>query len=124
MERFPVYAIHQDAMGPMALFALEDAGGGEHNDAVRRSVAWLTDAPELSGSLIDREADVIWRKVARHEPGKLARSVQAMASRVHPGLRVPAMDIFFRPGRVDYETRPYHMGWLLYAFSGRRSGKS
>ena len=38
IEGYPVYAIHQDAMGPMALFALEDACGVQHWDEVRHSV--------------------------------------------------------------------------------------
>jgi hypothetical protein len=121
LERFPVYAVHQDAMAPMALFALQDACGEDHTPAVIKGVEWLLEAPEISGSLIDRAADVIWRKVARHEPGKMARSVQAAASRVHPALRVPGVDLVFPPGSIDYESRPYHMGWLLHAFSGPRA---
>lgn len=120
VERYPVYAVHQDGMGPMALLALEDAGGGRYRDPIRRSVAWLMAPPELNGSLVDEPAGVIWRKVARREPGKLVRGWQAVASSLHPELRVPGMDLLFPPGRVDYETRPYHMGWLLHAFTAER----
>ncbi len=122
LEPFPVYAVHQDAMGPMALLDLQDAGGPAHRTALQRSLDWLHWSPELAGSLIDTDADVIWRKVGRHEPGKLTRSLQATLSRVHPQLRVPAVDTLFRPGRVDFETRPYHMGWLLYAWTPARAG--
>ena len=120
LEKFPVYAVHQDAMAPMALFDLQDAGGPDHGAAAERGMEWLLHAPEIDGSLIDREAGVIWRKVARHEPGKLTRKLQAVASRAHPSLRVPAVDGVFRPGKIDFETRPYHMGWLLYAWSQAR----
>ncbi len=120
VERFPVYAVHQDAMGPMALFALADAGGVEYQAAIERSVQWLMDPPESDGPLVDTEADVIWRKVARHEPGKLARTLQAVASRMHPSWRVPGLDVLLRPGWIDYESRPYHMGWLLHAFTAER----
>lgn len=120
VERFPVYAIHQDAMGPMTLFALWKAGGPLHRRAVEKSLEWLIRAPEIPNSLVDRESDIIWRKVARHEPGKLSRGIQAVASRIHPALRVPALDLIFRPGWIDYESRPYHMGWLLYAFPAGR----
>lgn len=120
LEKFPVYAVHQDAMAPMALFALEDAGGPKFNAAAERGMSWLLHAPELAGSLIDRAAGVIWRKVARHEPGKLTRGLQAVASRAHPAWRVPGVDGVFRPGKIDFETRPYHMGWLLYAWSQER----
>lgn len=118
VERFPVYAVHQDAMGPMALFALQKAGGGEHNDAIAQGLRWLANSPELEGSLVDTERGVIWRKVGRREPGKLTRRLQAASSRVHPSLRAPGVNMLFPPRRVDFESRPYHMGWILHAWSG------
>lgn len=121
VERFPVYSVHQDSMGPMALFALESACGDRHHNAVIKSLAWLVEPPEIDGSLLDREAGIIWRKVARHEPGKLVRGLQATASRLHKSLRVPAVDLLFRPGFIDYESRPYHMGWILHAFPAGRA---
>ncbi len=117
IEKYPVYAVHQDGMGPMALYAVQAACGDAYPQAIARSVDWLMQAPELNGSLVDRAAKVIWRKVARREPGKLSRSVQAMTSRVHPGLRFPGTSVLFPPTAIDYESRPYHMGWLLYAWS-------
>ena len=117
VEPYPVYAVHQDGMAPMALYALQAAGGDAYPQAIARSVDWLINAPELRGSLVDGSAKVIWRKVARREPGKLSRSLQAGASRIHPGLRVPGTDTFLPRGALDYETRPYPMGWILYAWS-------
>jgi hypothetical protein len=120
VERYPVYAVHQDAMAPMALFDLQAACGVDHTEAVHRGLDWLHHAPEIGGSLVDRSAELIWRKVARHEPGKLSRTLQASASRLHSRLRVPGLQRVFRPGRIDYECRPYHLGWLLYAWSDAR----
>ncbi len=121
LERYPVYAIHQDAMGPMGLFALMDAGGPDFTAEIRRGLQWLAAAPELKGgSLIDQGADLIWRKVARREPRKAVRYFQAAASRVHSGLRVPAVDALFPAGPIDFEDRPYHLGWLLYAWPTSR----
>jgi hypothetical protein len=123
IERYPVYAIHQDAMGPMGLLALRDAGGADCTPAIRRGLEWLAAAPELLGaSLIDADADLIWRKVARREPRKAVRYLQATASRVHPGLRVPGVDVVFPATAIDYEDRPYHLGWLLYAWRGGELG--
>lgn len=122
IEPYPVYAVHQDAMGPMALFAVQDASGRDFAEAVARSLDWLRSSPELDGgSLVDAEAKLIWRKVARAEPGKLSRYLQATASRIHAGLRVPFVDALFRPGAIDYEDRPYHLGWLLHAFPENRA---
>ncbi len=116
IEPYPVYAVHQDAMGPMALFAARNFCGAHADEALARSVAWLERAPEIEGSLVDRTAGVIWRKVCRREPAKLSRGVQALASRVHAGLRVPGLDALFPPRGIDHESRPYHMGWILFAW--------
>lgn len=117
IERYPVYAVHQDAMAPMALFAAGEACRADYSDAAYKGMDWLYSSPELNGgSLIDIRDGIIWRKVCRHEPGKLARALNAAASRVHPALRCPGLNVIMPPGRVDWESRPYHMGWLLYAW--------
>ncbi len=116
IEQYPVYSVHQDSMAPMALEALAQSGGGDYSEAIRRGLAWLEHSPEINESLIDSKADLIWRKVARREPGKLVRGVQAAVSRIHPTLRAPGVDFAFRPNRIDFETRPYHMGWILHAW--------
>lgn len=121
VEPFPVYSVHQDSMAPMALLALQDASGVDASAAIARGLRWLIASPEIGGrSLIDREADLIWRKVSRHEPGKFARGLQALASRMHPSLRVPGVNGLLRPGFIDHECRPYHPGWILHAFNPTR----
>lgn len=127
IERYPVYAVHQDAMAPMALLDLQETCGetgsgvaAVFDSAVSRGLDWLRRSPERDDSLVDDQAGLIWRKVCRREPGKLTRTLQAAASRVHPALRMPLADGLLPPTRVDYECRPYHLGWILYAFSDRR----
>lgn len=122
LERYPVYAVHQNGMAPMAL--LEWPGFDEAALAgLVRGVDWLFESPEMGDALLDEAAGLIWRKVARREPGKLVRSLQAGLSRVHPSLRVPQVDRYFPADRIDHECRPYHLGWILYAFGGtRRAG--
>lgn len=121
IEGYPVYAIHQDAMAPMALFALKDAGGPDFSKAIKKGLDWLVHSPEIQGSLIDNEADLIWRKVARREPGKLSRYAQAAASIIHSSLRIPGMNRLFPATTIDHEDRPYHLGWLLYAWPSARA---
>lgn len=124
IEGYPVYAVHQDSMAPMALFALHEAVGEErHRDSLRRGLTWLTSAPELDGgTLVDGEAGLIWRKVARREPRKLSRYLQAVATRVRPSARFKGLDRLFPPVAIDFEDRPYHLGWVLHAFPPRRAG--
>ena len=121
LERYPVYAIHQDAMAPMALFALQRAAGVDMRVPIARGLDWLACAPETNGTLVDSDAGVIWRKIARREPAKLSRYLQAAASRVHPAARAPGVDRLFPPLAVDYEDRPYHLGWLLHAWPSLRA---
>ncbi|MGE3182896.1 MAG: hypothetical protein AB7N71_14790 [Phycisphaerae bacterium] len=120
-EGYPVYSVHQNSMAPMALFDAHEAGGDDHFDAIELGLNWLKSTPELGGrTLVDPEQLVIWRKVARREPNKLTRKLQAGASRIHPSLRVPGVNTLFPPVAVDYECRPYHLGWVLFAWPQRR----
>ncbi len=118
VEGYPVYSVHQDSMAPMALFALAEACGRDYSASIEKGLHWLSNPAEITGSLVDTERNVIWRKVARHEPGRLVRGLQATASRLHPAIRLPGANIAFPPSSVDYESRPYHMGWILYVWRG------
>lgn len=116
VEGYPVYSVHQHAMAPMALLDLREAGGTDHLDALVKGLEWLDRHPEVPVPLIDEEHGVIWRKVARREPKKAVRAMSAITTAVRPGLALPGIDAFFPPTRVDYECRPYELGWLLYAW--------
>jgi len=114
LEGYPVYAVHQTSMAPMALLAAADAAGTNYDEAIVKGLDWLSSSPELEGrTLIDRAEGLIWRKVARREPAKLSRYVQAAVSRVSRNLRAPA---FFPATAIDFEDRPYHLGWILFAW--------
>jgi hypothetical protein len=118
VEGYPVYAIHQDAMGPMALRAVAEASGESFDEYIRRGLKWLEASPELQGgSLIDEPAQMLWRKVGRREPLKATRYVQAAVTMLHPRLRAPGMDVIFPAAAIDFEDRPYHWGWFLYAWA-------
>lgn len=118
IEGYPVYAIHQDAMGPMALRAVAEASGESFDAYIRRGLQWLEASPELNGgTLIDEPAQMLWRKVARREPMKATRYMQAACTMLHPKLRAPGVDVLFPPATIDYEDRPYHWGWFFYAWA-------
>jgi len=116
VEGYPVYSVHQHAMAPMALFDLADAGGDRHLDAICRGLRWLSAPPETRERLIDDDVPVIWRKVARGDPRKLVRGITAARTAVRPGMPMPGLGRLFPPRTVDYECRPYELGWLLYAW--------
>lgn len=116
VEGFPVYSVHQHAMGPMALFDLSEAGGTDHAEAVARGLRWLDTHPEVLEELVSTKHHLVWRKVGRREPPKAARSLSAATTSVSRGLKVPGLDTVLPPVRVDHECRPYELGWLLYAW--------
>lgn len=116
VERFPVYSVHQHAMGPMALFDLLEAGGDDHRSAIALGVNWLDTHPETVEELVAERWGLVWRKVGRREPGKAARAINAATTSVRPGFHLPGLGRLFPPGRVDHECRPYELGWLLYAW--------
>ena len=61
------------------------------DEAIARGLEVAVSAPGTEGRIADRSRrGLIWRKVARREPAKLSRYVQAGASRVSPNLRAPA----------------------------------
>jgi len=120
VEGYPVYSVHQDAMAPMALFDLRRSGGPDHSAAIAKGLSWMLNAPEINCSLIDQTHCAIWRKVDRRGPRKLCRYLKAAASRIHASFRVFWIDRLFQPVVVDYECRPYHLAWLLYAWPDTR----
>lgn len=116
VEGYPVYSVHQDAMAPMALFDLLAAGGGDFTTEIRRGVSWLFRPPECDVPLVDERESLIWRKVARSDPGKAVRKLRAGLTFVSPRLRASWLDWVFPARSIDHECRPYHLGWLLHAW--------
>lgn len=116
VEGYPVYSVHQHAMGPMALLDLREAGGTDHSAAVVKGLRWLDKHPETPDAMVSEQDNVVWRKVGRKEPKKMVRAISAVTTALKPGLRLSGLDIVFPPGRIDYECRPYELGWLLYAW--------
>lgn len=116
VERFPVYSVHQHAMAPMALFALADAGGSDRFGEIGLGLDWLRTHPEVFDELVDPANRVVWRKVGRREPPKLARGVGALATWARPRATVPGLDRALPGVVVDRECRPYELAWLLYAW--------
>jgi len=119
VEGFPVYSVHQHGMAPMALLELVEVGGRDLTPAVGRGVDWLTVHPECVEPLTAPDLGVVWRKVGRREIAKASRMIGAVTTSIKPGLHLPGVDRLMPPGRVDYECRPYELGWLLYAWGSR-----
>lgn len=116
VEGYPVYSVHQHAMGPMALFELLEAGGSDYRPQIVKGLKWFEERPEVNVDLISEEHGVIWRKIGRREPAKAMRSISAVTTAMSPGVHIPGLSRIFPPREIDHECRPYELGWLLYAW--------
>ena len=110
VERYPVYSVHQHAMGPMALLDLREAGGTGYLRPIMAGLTWLDHHPEVNEPLVSEQESVVWRKVGRREPRKAVRAISAITTAMKSGLYLPGLDTVFPANQVDYECRPYEFG--------------
>jgi hypothetical protein len=106
---YPVYSVHQDAMAPMALFALADAAGLNFDGPIYKGLNWIFGGNEMGRDLRDPHNTLVWRSLFESKVRTRCNELFRFA-----GLSRSARDL-----RINYEDRPYHLGWVLYAFAGR-----
>lgn len=120
LDRYPVYAVHQDSMALLFLFpAAERHGISAANAAIDRSLGWLRANNELGVTMISAEPFTAYRAIQRRDRWpRLQRYVRAMQSAVgsHEGWEAPVP-----PVCLNAECRPYHVGWILFVWSARCS---
>ncbi|MGA9882413.1 MAG: hypothetical protein WBQ34_01710 [Candidatus Acidiferrales bacterium] len=108
-ERFPVFSVHQHAMGPMALYAVGEAVQSDFSPWIYKGLQWIDDN-ELGINMQDDSANVVWRCIERTPSRRYWNAVVNLATRRE--------DRESREGlRALFECRPYELGWLLYAFA-------
>ena len=117
VEPYDIYSVHQHAMAPMGLLALEDAGGGSYGDAARRGFAWILGRNELGVSMVDEPERMIYRSIRRRgglaDRGLVAANTAAAAVTGRALLPHPERLVL---NRVCFS---YELGWLLEAWCGR-----
>jgi hypothetical protein len=111
VSRYPVYSVHQHAMGPMMLFEAGEATGSDFAPAIFKGLAWISGDNELHRDFVEPSIGLVWRSIYL-EP----ISAYADAALRFSGLRRGTADKL----KVRYECRPYELGWLLYAFAERQ----
>jgi hypothetical protein len=108
-ETFPVFSVHQHAMGPMALIALGEAIQSDFTPWIYKGLQWIDDN-ELGIDMRDDKANVVWRCIGRTQVNRIWN----LAFNFVTGRE----DRESRNGlRALFECRPYELGWLLYAFA-------
>lgn len=115
-EEYEVYSVHQDAMAPMALFALSEVSGDDgYARAAVEGFHWCFGRNELGASFYDVKHRFAHRSIKRrgwaHRANlwtNTALSLTGVRSRTNVG-----------GVELNATCRPYHLGWILEAWSGR-----
>jgi hypothetical protein len=110
VSRYPVYSVHQHAMGPMMLLAAIEATGCDFSEAIYKGLAWISGNNELRRDFVEPSLGLVWRCI-------YLDSTDAYADAALRFLRLRSGTADARRLRVRYECRPYELGWLLYAFA-------
>jgi hypothetical protein len=122
LEGYPVYSVHQDGMAFMALLPVEALGVGSYRQPLALGLDWLSERNELCTDLVRRDPPIIFRNIQRagsDEDAMFGISRGNLAGVVARSLRPASDHVGADPAALEvlHECRPYHLGWLLYAYS-------
>lgn len=102
IREYPVYTVHQHSLAPLAMVALEQAGGTDYSAHVEKGRAWLNHN-ELNARLVDLVEQRIWSGVNYCNP---------LWSQALSLLRIkqakPVLEVM-------RSVQPGDLGWFLYA---------
>lgn len=116
-EEYPVFSVHQHAMAPMAILIADEVNNSDHTKQLELGMCWLFGNNELGQNLVCPEEGIIWRDIERKEPFKMSRLFRGAScvfslERTHRWLKTSPLGY-----KVNYECRPYELGWILYAWA-------
>jgi hypothetical protein len=108
--KYPVYSVHQDAMAPLALFALGESTEQDYTACIFKGLAWIYGRNELNRNLCETSRNIVWRSIYLPKPKSYIMKAGSFLG-FGPETATPS------GLRVNFEDRPYHFGWVLYAFA-------
>jgi hypothetical protein len=113
VDRYPLFAVHQDSMAMLVLHPAADRGIPGAAAAAHRSLAWGFGDNELGADMYRGDPLFFaYRAIERAERAPRARRyARSLRPSPHP---VPA-----RALRINRECRSYHLGWILFAWAAR-----
>lgn len=117
VEPYEIYAVHQDAMAPMALLELSEVTGDtRYREAAIRGLDWVFGQNDLNRSMLDRDGGILYRSIRRKRGFDrallYANTATSMATK-------PLLARARGPLEINPTDRPYHLGWILEAWAGR-----
>ena len=110
LSKYPIYTVHQDAMAPMALYAVQQATGINFEKYIFDGLDWLKKT-SFNSEILSRKHNAIWQEVG---PNKIVRKIKSTL--FYLGLN---FHYEYKNLKVVKECRSYHFGWLLFALAGR-----
>lgn len=117
MDWYQIYSVHQDSMAMLFLLPALDLGVEGAKEAIRKSYLWLFGNNELNKSLILKEPFFIYRSIRRSE--NFEREKRFLRSIKNCIFNKQAKRVSSQKLSINAECRSYHLGWILYAWSGR-----
>jgi hypothetical protein len=114
LEGYPVFSVHQHAMGPMTMLALGEAAQIDFTPWIYCGLKWINSENELSFNMEDDSAQVIWR--CQYRSASQVKTYLKAALNLGDAAKPYQAK---KDLKVLFECRPYELGWLLYAFAGR-----
>jgi hypothetical protein len=117
VDGYPVFSVHQHAMGPMTLFGLGEIIDRNFDEWIYKGLRWINANNELSLDMEGASEGVIWRCIhrTRRSMGRYLKAGFGHYSETIQHDRAEDLQVLF-------ECRPYELGWLLYAFA-KRTGR-
>ena len=113
-DGYPVFSVHQHAMGPMTLFGLGEVINHNFDEWIYKGLRWVNSNNELRYDMEDPSNDVIWRCIFRSRRS-VGRYVKAAFGHYSDAVKQENREDL----KILFECRPYELGWLLYAFANR-----
>jgi hypothetical protein len=109
VTRYPVCSAHQDGTAPCGLLALEESSGQSFERSIFKGLGWIAGANELGNDLRNSDRALIWDAIGPRR--RLANYWESALGFVRSSRKTGLGSL-----TVQYEARPDHFGWLLYAF--------
>lgn len=109
VNRYPVCSVHQDGTAPAGLLALEEASGQKFLRQISKGLSWIAGANEIGVDLRSADRALIWDSIGRG--ARMSKYWEGVLNLLNVTRQGPEGDL-----SVQYEARPDHFGWPLYAF--------
>jgi hypothetical protein len=117
VEPYEIYSIHQDSMAMMGLHGISQLTGDDRYwMAAVAGMDWNYGRNVLGVQMFDREVGLIYRSIRRKQGMHRVQQARA-AARTYLGSKARYADP--EDLEVNRTMRPYHLGWILEAWSGR-----